>query len=59
MLEPSDIDGMTDQYTKHLEDGQGGPRPTSIGLQNKRVDPLSRQSGDSAVPVVSSQCLDA
>ena len=55
VLEPSDIDCVTDQNAKLLESIERRAGPVRVRLQNACDDALARQAGDGAVAVHSAQ----
>jgi len=57
VLQPSDVDRVTDQDPKLLQSIQRRARAIRIGLKNAGDDALARKSGDSAMTVFGAEHL--
>ena len=57
MLQPSDVDRVTDQYPKLLQSIQRRAGAIRIGLKNAGDDAIARKSDDSAMTVFGAEYL--
>src|SRR5690242_3323344 len=59
MLQPSNVDCVTDQDPKFLQSIQCRTGAISIGLKNASDDALARETGDCAMPMFGAECFKA
>ncbi|WP_315701435.1 MULTISPECIES: hypothetical protein [unclassified Bradyrhizobium] len=59
VLDPSDVDGVTDQNAKFLECIESCTGPIGEGLKNARDDALTRKSSDAPMTMLNSECFEA